>query len=127
MAPAVAAVARRAIAEVVEQGTAKRLRGAFKRPDGSPMDVGGKTGTGDHRYEVYGRGGQLISSRVVSRSGTFVFFVGERHFGTLTAYVRGPEAAKYSFTSALPVQILKALVPALNSFVNRPAAESACR
>ena len=36
------------------------------------------------------RAGVLLSSRVVSRSGTFVFYIGERHFGTLTAYVHGP-------------------------------------
>ena len=83
--------------------------------------MGGKTGTGDHRFETYGKGGVLLSSRVVSRSGTFVFYIGERHFGTLTAYVKGPDAAKYQFTSALPTQILKTLAPQLRDEINREA------
>ena len=61
----------------------------------------------------------LLSSRVVSRSGTFVFFIGERHFGTLTAYVKGPEAERYQFTSALPTQVLKTLAPLLRQEINR--------
>lgn len=117
----VARVARETLALVVEGGTAKRLRGVFTRPDGSPITVGGKTGTGDHRFETYGRGGVLLSSRVVSRSGTFVFYIGDRHFGTLTAYVKGPEAAQYKFTSALPSQIIKVLAPTLLGEVNREA------
>ena len=87
--------------------------------NGKPLAVGGKTGTGDHRFETYGKGGVLLSSRVVSRSGTFVFFIGERHFGTLTAYVKGPEAAQYEFTSALPTQILKTLAPLIADEINR--------
>lgn len=115
----VARTTLRALALVVEAGTARRLNGVFSAPDGTPLTVGGKTGTGDHRFQTYGRGGMLQSSRVVSRSGTFVFFIGERHFGTLTAYVKGPEAARYQFTSALPAQILKTLAPLLAAEINR--------
>jgi membrane peptidoglycan carboxypeptidase len=111
--PEVAALTRKVLSEVVEQGTAVRLRGTFKTAAGAPLVVGGKTGTGDHRFEVYGKGGTVLSSEVVSRSGTFVFFLGDRHFGTLTAYVKGPEAGQYAFTSGLPVQILKVLAPTL--------------
>lgn len=116
----VAAAARRVLASVVEGGTARRLAGAFRSPQGGALTVGGKTGTGDHRFETYGRGGVLLSSRVVSRSGTFVFFLGERHFGTLTAYVKGPQAAEYRFTSALPSQVLKHLAPVLQAALDRP-------
>lgn len=115
----VAQAAKRTLALVVEAGTAKRLRGAFTDADGKPYVMGGKTGTGDHRFETYGKGGVLLSSRVVSRSGTFVFYVGDRHFGTLTAYVKGPDAAKYQFTSALPTQILKTLAPQLRDEISR--------
>jgi membrane peptidoglycan carboxypeptidase len=111
--PEVATVVKRALLEVVEQGTARRLHGSFRRSDGSIIPVGGKTGTGDHRYETFGRGGWLIASRVVNRAATFVFMLDERFFGTITAYVPGPEAARYSFTSALPVQVLKLLAPHL--------------
>src|SRR5215510_7856331 len=109
----VAAAARSAVIDVVELGTARRLRGVFQRPDRQPLQVGGKTGTGDHRYESYGANGRLTGSRVVSRAATFVFFLGDRFFGVVTAYVTGPEAARYEFTSALPVQVLKSLAPVL--------------
>jgi membrane peptidoglycan carboxypeptidase len=109
----VAAAARSALIDVVEQGTARRLKGVYQRPDRQPLQVGGKTGTGDHRYESYGAHGRLTGSRVVSRAATFVFFLGDRFFGVVTAYVTGPEAARYQFTSALPVQVLKSLAPIL--------------
>jgi membrane peptidoglycan carboxypeptidase len=109
----VAAAARSALIDVVEQGTARRLKGVYQRPDRQPLQVGGKTGTGDHRYESYGARGRVIGSRVVSRAATFVFFLGDRFFGVVTAYVTGPEAARYQFTSALPVQVLKSLAPIL--------------
>lgn len=101
------------IREVVDEGTAKRAKKAFMRADGSELAVGGKTGTGDHRFDVYGARGQLLRSRVVNRSATFVFNIGERYFGSITAYVHGPQAADYDFTSALPVQLLKVLAPSL--------------
>jgi len=42
-----------------------------------------------------------------------VFMIGERYFGTVMAYVPEPDAASFRFTSALPVQLLKTLVPRL--------------
>jgi membrane peptidoglycan carboxypeptidase len=109
----VADVVRRALIGVVEEGTAKRLKGALVRRDGSVVAIGGKTGTGDHRFDVFGRGGRLISSRVVDRSATLVFLIGDRYFGTMMAYAHEPYAANYKFTSAMPVQLLKALAPVL--------------
>jgi hypothetical protein len=53
---------------------------------------------------------------VVSRAATFVFFLGDRFYGVVTAYVTGPEAARYQFTSALPVQVLKGLAPTLTPY-----------
>jgi hypothetical protein len=55
----------------------------------------------------------VVSERVVSRAGAFVFYIGDRYFGTVVAYVAGPTAAEYKFTSALTVQILKVLAPTL--------------
>ncbi len=104
--PEVAQVAREAMIDVAAQGTARRLSGAFTRDDGTPLVVGGKTGTGDHRYETYGPGGALVSSRVVTRSATLIFLVGDRFFGTLTAFAAEPYAADYQFTSSLAVQLL---------------------
>ena len=54
--------------------------------------VGGKTGTGDNRLKIY-RGGHLLESRPVDRTATFVFFIGDRFYGTVTAHVAGREAA----------------------------------
>ncbi|MFM2044733.1 MAG: hypothetical protein RLY86_3309 [Pseudomonadota bacterium] len=113
MTPEVARILRRHLADIVDNGTARRVRGAFDRPDGTPVPIGGKTGTGDHRFERFGPGGVVLESRVVNRTATFVFYVGERYFGVITAHVQGEEAANYRFTSALPSQLLKALAPAL--------------
>ncbi len=110
---AITDVARRALLDVVQEGTAKRLRGGLRQSDDMRIQVGGKTGTGDHRFETYGANGRLIASRAVNRSATFVFLIGERFFGTMTAYVAEPYADNYRFTSGLTVQLLKSLTPAL--------------
>lgn len=117
LAPEVAAVMREALVGVVTDGTAKRLTSAFRRADGTALVVGGKTGTGDNRHEVYGPGGRLLSSTALNRTAVFVFFLGERFYGTITAYVAGPEAAGYRFTSGLPVQVLKELAPEIMQLV----------
>ena len=120
MKPEVAAALRKALASVVEDGTARRLKGAFSRPGkkAAPVVVGGKTGTGDNRHEVYGSDGSVRESRAVNRTATFAFFLGERHYGVITAYVPGAMADSYSFTSALPVQILKNMAPQLAPYVH---------
>ena len=113
----VAQTVRRALAAVVESGTAVRLAGALRDPAGQPIAIGGKTGTGDHRYERYGKGGQLLNSRVVNRTATFAFYLGDRYFGTLTALVQGEEAGQFGFTSSLTAQILKTLLPPLQPYL----------
>ena len=113
LAPEVAAVARGLLTEVVGQGTARGLRPALASGGGAAHVAGGKTGTGDHRYYVYGKNGAVVESRVVSRAATFVFMLDDRYFGTVTAYVPGPEAGRFHFTSGLPVRILGLLVPTL--------------
>jgi membrane peptidoglycan carboxypeptidase len=113
LAPEIAATVRRALEQVVEQGTARRILGALDLADGTRVPLGGKTGTGDNRTSLYGARGRLIESRVLNRTATFVFFIGKRHFGTVTAYVPGAHARDYRFTSALPAQILKTLAPLL--------------
>ena len=120
LAPEVAATVRRALMGVVAEGTGARLRNAYRVADGSPLAVGGKTGTGDNRFESFSAGRHLIGSRVVDRTATFVFFLGDRFFGTITAYVPGSEAAEYHFTSALAVQLLKALAPQLEPLIDAP-------
>jgi len=111
--PEIADVVRRALIGVVEDGTAKRLKGALTTRNGSTVEIGGKTGTGDHRFDTFGHGGQLISSRIVDRSATLVFLIGDRYFGTMMAYAHEPYAANYKFTSAMPAQLLKVLTPVL--------------
>lgn len=111
--PDVAAVARRAMGAVVERGTARRAGGAVLDIDSVPVPMGAKTGTGDNRYQVYSAGGALVESRAVNRTASLVFFLGERYFGVVTAYVPGPEADDYRFTSALPSEIFRSVAPVL--------------
>jgi len=110
-------IVRRSLLDVVQGGTGVRLKNGFGQKDGSFIEIGGKTGTGDQRFETYAPGGKLLESRAVNRSATFVFLIGDRFFGTATAYVHEPYAANYSFTSALTVQLLKSLIPALQPLV----------
>ena len=126
LSPEIARAARSVLSEVVSGGTAVRLKGVFKDGKGTPLAVGGKTGTGDHRFKTFSRGGGVTGSVAVERSGVFVFYLGERHFGTLTAYVSGPDAAKYQFTSGLPVQILKVLAPVLAPAIQESGISEAC-
>lgn len=122
LAPEVAAVVRGALVETVEKGTAKRAHAAIADRDDRPLTIGGKTGTGDHRHKVYGRGRQLIEERVVNRTAAFVFLIGDRFYGVVTAHVAGPEAAGYRFTSALVVQLFRVLAPELLAVIGRAEA-----
>ncbi|MBI4480638.1 MAG: transglycosylase domain-containing protein, partial [Acidobacteria bacterium] len=115
----VARALRAVLAEVVEGGTARRLAGTFTEPDGSPVVVGGKTGSGDNRFKTFGRSGQQISSPAVNRTATFVFYIGDRYFGIVTAVVEGREAEAYRFTSALPITIVRLLAPAIEKSLSR--------
>jgi len=117
-APEIAKVARGAMIGVIEGGTAGRLNGIYTDAGGQPLSVGGKTGTGDHRKEIWGTGGRLIESKFISRAATFTFFLGDRFFGVITAYVQGDNAGLYHFTSSLPVQIVKFLKPTLSPLIN---------
>lgn len=121
LAPEIAGVVHRLLHDVVQNGTARRLAGGMTLPDGRTLDVYGKTGTGDQRFNVYARGARLIESRKVNRSGTFVFVLGDRFFGVLTATAHEPYAARYDFTSAMAVQLLKSMAPALAPLIEKPA------
>jgi membrane peptidoglycan carboxypeptidase len=117
MAPEVAAAVRGALSDVVDAGTARRLQGGFTKTDGSPLAMGGKTGTGDNRMVTLSAGGHRVASRAVNRTATFVFFLGDSHFGTLTAFVPGRQAADFSFTSSLPIQVLRGMAPLLQPYL----------
>ncbi|QGZ63987.1 transglycosylase domain-containing protein [Paraburkholderia acidisoli] len=126
ISPEISQVVRELLTSVVEGGTAKRLADGMTFPDGKTLPVYGKTGTGDQRFNVYAPGARLIESRKVNRSATFVFVIGDRFYGTLTAWVHEPYAARYSFTSALSVQLLKSLAPVLQPLLEaKPAAPGA--
>ncbi|SEB35441.1 penicillin-binding protein [Pseudomonas marginalis] len=121
----VATALRGALSQVVDAGTAKRVSGSFKLADGSPLAMGGKTGTGDNRIEAIGAGGRVLSSKAINRTATFVFYIGEHHFGTLTAFVPGSGAQNFTFTSALPVQVLKGMAPVLMPYL-QPGSHTLC-
>jgi membrane peptidoglycan carboxypeptidase len=106
---AVARALRPVLADVVQAGTARRLAGAFGG------NLGGKTGSGDNRFKTFARGGGVTSSRAVSRTAAFVFYIGDRYFGVMTASVSGTTAGRFGFTSALPVAVLKLLAPGIEN------------
>ena len=124
----VAQVTRRALLRVVNSGTARRIKDTYRDEEEKPLAVGGKTGTGDHRSKVIGADGGVRSAKVINRAATFAFYIGDRFYGVVTAFVPGSKAANYDFTSALAVQILKEMEPALRPLVaDRPAAEGKCK
>jgi membrane peptidoglycan carboxypeptidase len=116
--PELAAALRTVLTDVVETGTASRLARAIVEEDGAEVLIGGKTGTGDHRHVTFSSPGVVKESRAVNRSATFVFFIGDRFFGTMTAFVPGADAANYTFTSALSTQVMKHLLPILKPLVD---------
>lgn len=111
----VARTLRSVLQAVVEKGTARRAKGAFTTPDGEIVPIGGKTGTGDNRLKEVNRSGKVIASKALNRTATFVFYISDRYFGVITAFVSGSDTKKYKFTSALPVSILKLLSPVINA------------
>lgn len=116
MEPEVARALHDVVIGVVQDGTASRLLHAYHTANNRDIVVGGKTGSGDNEYKT------RRFNKVVSRTGTFVFYIGDKYFGVVTAYVGGDKAADYSFTSALPVTALKLLAPTLmSSLPNMPA------
>lgn len=117
-APETARVLKDTLAKVVSDGTAKRLLNSFQNEDGSPLIIGGKTGTGDNRIISLSSSGRKTSSRTLNRTATFVFFLGDNFFGTLTAFVNDQSASTFQFTSALPLQILKGMAPILQPFID---------
>jgi len=118
LSPAVSRTVRRAMIEVVENGSGRRLNGVFRNATGEPVAVGGKTGTGDHRSREFGAGGVLLRETVVNRNAIFTFFIDDRFFGTILANVGGPKAREFDFTSGLAAQLLRALEPALRPLIH---------
>ncbi|MCT7942358.1 transglycosylase domain-containing protein [Shewanella sp. SP1S2-7] len=111
--PEVAMALKNALANVVEKGTARRLKDSIINAEGHIVRLGGKTGTGDNRIATEIRNGRKVSSTAMNRTATFVFYLGDNYFGTLTAFVPGSKADDFSFTSALPLQVLKGMLPIL--------------
>lgn len=127
VSPDIARVVQSLLRDVVAGGTARRMSQGMTFPNGQTLQVSGKTGTGDQRFNVYAKGGRLIESRKVNRTATFVFEIGDRFYGTLTAFVHEPYAARFDFTSALSVQLLKSMAPALQPLLDAPSERAAKR
>jgi hypothetical protein len=113
MSAEVAGTLREAMAGVVSRGTAVRAAGTLTDSAGSPLPIGGKTGSGDNRFQTFGSGGWIRSSRAINRTATFVFYLGDRYFGVITAFVPGSDADAFVFTSSLPVAVFRLLAPAI--------------
>jgi membrane peptidoglycan carboxypeptidase len=111
----VARALRHALVGVVSSGTAQRAKGIFIGSDRAPVIVGGKTGSGDNELITVSRNRHKRAVQTTNRTATFVFYIGERYYGVLLAYVPGQEARVYRFTSALPVSVLKLIAPTINA------------
>jgi len=125
LSPELASVVRSALVKVVDSGTAIALKSKMKA-NGVEHVVAGKTGTGDHRSKTFAGRGRLIESRVVNRAATFVFMIDDRFFGNITAFVPGADAARYQFTSSLPVRVLGTLLPDLEPMLQHTAEPAPC-
>jgi membrane peptidoglycan carboxypeptidase len=91
MPPEDAAALARAMVAELGQGEGRRLRTVF-----DPLPAGGQ------------------ATRDGPRSATFVFFIGERHHGNLTAHIAGGSGADdVRFGAELPAQVLHHLAPLL--------------
>jgi membrane peptidoglycan carboxypeptidase len=117
---AVARAVRSALVDVVVNGTGRRVRDAFKAADGAPLTIGGKTGTGDNRHVLMDSRGERMAAYARNRTAVFVFFAGD-HFGVVAAHVEGPVAGDFTFTSALPAQLLRHLAPLLEPLLQERA------
>lgn len=115
----VAKLVRREMNGVVDEGTAKRAHNSVTLSDGRILPVGGKTGTGDNRLQTFSARGGVTSSEAKSRTATFVFAIDDRFYGCVTAYVMGPDAAQYKFTSALAAQVFKTVAPDIRPVLDR--------
>ncbi|MEL4280034.1 MULTISPECIES: transglycosylase domain-containing protein [Shewanella] len=113
----VAQALKAALANVVENGTARRLKGIFTDDNGAMLAIGGKTGTGDNRIVTQMQQGRKVATTAMNRTATFVFYLGDNYFGTLTAFVPGSKSDDFSFTSALPLQVMKGMMPILAPYV----------
>lgn len=111
MSPEIAAELRNAMVGVVEQGTARRAAHSITLDNGHVLTIYGKTGTGDNRE----------GDEVKNRTATFMFNIDDRFYGTVLAYVDGPEAKNYKFTSALAAQLFKIIVntPEVKEYLNK--------
>jgi cell division protein FtsI/penicillin-binding protein 2 len=111
MSPEIAGELKNAMIGVVEEGTARRAAHSITLDNGHVLTIYGKTGTGDNRE----------GDDVKNRTATFMFNIDDRFYGTVLAYVDGPEAAHYKFTSALAAQLFKIIVntPEVKEYLNR--------
>lgn len=115
----VAKLARREMNGVVEEGTARRANKSVVLSDGRILPVGGKTGTGDNRQQTFSKGGGVTSSEAKNRTATFVFAIDDKFYGTVVAYVDGPDAGKHKFTSALAASVFKAAIPGVRPVLDK--------
>ena len=84
--------------------------------------TGGRTADAQDKLRQMDRSGRVRAEVIRDRTATFVFLVGARWFGVATVHVSGEEAAGYSFTSSLPVKVVRLLAPRmLNAFRPLPA------
>jgi membrane peptidoglycan carboxypeptidase len=100
----VAQVIKNVLRDTVETGTAVKIKETFK-----PLVAGGKTGTGDNQLKEVRADGSIIDQTALSRTATFVFYIGTKWYGSITVHVDQDEADHSTFTSSYAVTLLKLL------------------
>ena len=127
MAPEAAETIRQALTGVVKKGTAKGLLGAYLDVNGTPnagwrQDRHGRQPT-KHLRE-WRLAGHLLPSR--RPHGDIRLRSGDRLYGTVTAYVAGPQAARYKLHQrARRSRVLRVLEPALMPLFRTPRGNEA--
>lgn len=104
MSEAVAKKMHQSIVDIVEKGgTTAKVNGVLKTSDGKPIQVAMKTGSADGFLKVKG---QAKPSESIGRSGTVVFSMAGRYFGTIVVSMPGgEESLKSRFNAAMAVRV----------------------
>jgi hypothetical protein len=76
------------------------------------VKVRGSAARSARRWAIVPAGAVVLLGAADEPRGDLRVLCEDRFFGVVTAYVSGPLAARYEFTSSLPVQVLKVLEPA---------------
>ena len=96
-----------------------------KSDDFLTYTFGGKTGTSRNQTYNFGPSGSKTIAQSLSLTSTAMITIrnnitGEKHFGVVMAYVKGPYSAKHHFTSALAMTAWNNYAPVVKRMIETP-------